>query len=163
MKRTALLTLTIMLVLTFSSCIVIPLHRTFDIDESTILSIEIYDLCKNESSGGTFLDNETAVYEIPLEKNADFLNDLAKIHFSDSIIISPAAFDPSFYYDMWTVRINYTDGSYELISCDHYGETYDQSGKITDVHHYGCDSEEWEALIQKYVPEIIFLHPHGTE
>ena len=121
MKRIGLLTLTIILImLTLTSCIVIPIYKRFKIDADTVTSIEIYDLCELDSLYGNFDKTQKNIYKISADKNADFLNDLAEIRFSDSIILVPAAVDPSFYYDEWTVRINYTDGSYEFISSDGY-------------------------------------------
>ena len=164
MKRIVLFILTVILVTsTLTSCIVIPMYKKFEIDANTVASIEIYDLCEADSLYGGFVKTETPVYEIPTEKNTDFLNDLAKIRFSDTIIIVLAAIDPSFYYDEWTVRINYTDGSYELISADGYGQTYANYGEVIDSHHFGCDQEEWLAFIGKYIPEDIFDHSHGAE
>ena len=58
--------------------------------------------------------------------------------------------------------MNYTNGSYELISCDGYGETFDQNGEQIRYHHYGCDDDEWWAFIQKHVPEDIFKRPYET-
>lgn len=161
MKRIALLTVTLILVaLSLTSCIIIPLYKTFDIDPQTVSSVQIYDLCTDTE--GFFLDESEPVYEIPKDKTADFLNDLSGIRFSDTIIIAIAAIDPSFSFDTWTVRINYTDGSYELISNDGYGLSYNQDGEITDSHHYGCDQDEWDEFIAKYLPEDIYNHSHNT-
>ena len=164
MKRIGVCILTAIIVTcSKTSCIVIPLYEHFEIDVDTVASIEIYDLCMVDSLGGAFLETEAPVYEIPAEEKADFLNDLSKIRFSDVILIVLAAVDPSFCYGEWTVRINYTDGSYELISPDGYGEVFDSNGEVTDAHHYGCDQEEWTSFIGKYVPEDIFEHSHETE
>ena len=164
MKRIGLFILTVILVTcTMTGCIVIPLYKSYRIDADTVASIEIYDLCDADTFGSNFLETETPAYEIPAEEKADFLNDLSKIRFSDVILIVLAAVDPSFYYDEWTVRINYTDGSYELISPDGYGEVFDSNGEVTDGHHYGCDQEEWTSFIGKYVPEDIFEHSLETE
>ena len=160
MKRLVLLTaVTILSMCTLTGCIVIPIYKNFDIDANTVESIQIYDLCENYS-----IDDALApVYEIPKESTADFLSDLAKIRFSDAIIIVIAAIDPSFCYDTWTVRVNYTDGSYEFISCDGYGETFDKNGKRTGGHHFGCYNDEWWAFIGQYVPEDLFNHSHTTK
>ena len=161
MKRIALLTVTLVLtMLTLTSCIIIPIYKTYEIDEETVSSIQIYDLCTETE--GFFLDESEPVYEIPKDKTADFLNDLSDIQFSDAISIVIAAIDPSFSFDTWTVRINYTDGSYELISCDGYGQIYNKDGEITDTHHYGCDQDECDEFIAKYLPEDIYNHSHNT-
>jgi hypothetical protein len=164
MKRVGLFILTVIIVMcAMTSCVIIPIYKNFEIDADTVASIEIYDLREADSLYSNFVKTESPVYEIPQEKKAAFLNDLAEIHFSDAIIIVLAAIDPSFYYDVWTIRINYTDGSYELISSDGYEEAYDSNGESVDIHHFGCDQEEWWAFIGKYVPEDIFNYTHETE
>lgn len=164
MKRIGLFLLTLLIVTcTMTSCIIIPIYENFEIDAEKVAAIEIYDLCEVDTLYGDFVETETPVYEIPRENNEDFLNALAEIRFSDTIVITLAAVDPSFYYDEWTVRINYTDGSYELISSDGYGQTYDSNGESIDSHHFGCDEDEWRAFISKYVPKDIFEHPHAEE
>ena len=164
MKRIALFTVVLLLALsTMTGCIITPIYKHFEIDAATVSSIEIYDLCRVDAYSGSFLETESPVYTIPSEAKSDFLNDLSAIEFSDAIIIVLAAIDPSFSYDTWTARINYTDGTFELISCDGYGETYDQNGEAVSGHHYGCDREEWTAFIAKYLPEEVFLHQHGVE
>ena len=161
MKRIGLLTLTIILImLTLTSCIVIPIYKRFKIDADTVTSIEIYDLCELDSLYGNFDKTQKNIYKISADKNADFLNDLAEIRFSDSIILVPAAVDPSFYYDEWTVRINYTDGSYEFISSDGYGQKFNKDDQEIDSHHFGCKQEEWLEFIKKYIPAEIFNHSH---
>ena len=163
MNRIGLFILTVIVMCTLTSCIIIPVYKNFEIDANAVVSIEIYDLCQADSLYGEFVKTETPVYEIPAEKITDFLNDLSKIRFSDHIIIVLAAIDPSFCYDEWTIRINYTDGSYELISSDGCGETYANNGEVIDSHHFGCDQEEWRDFIGQYVPEDIFDHQNGAE
>lgn len=163
MKRIALLMAAVILMLSLTGCIIIPRYKYFEIDGSTVSSIQIYDLCEYDGLGSDFLDSETAAHVIPKDENEAFLKDLARIRFSDALVIVLAAVDPSFYYDTWTVRINYTDGSYELISCDGYGEIFDEKGTRTDSHHYGCDNDEWRIFMGKYLPEDVFDHEHETE
>ena len=81
MKRITLLVSMVALILcTFTGCIVIPLYHHFDIDATTVSSIEIYDLCETDSSyGGEFLETDSPVYEIPKEYTAKFLNEFSKI------------------------------------------------------------------------------------
>ena len=167
MKKLALFLISLaLLVPLLSGCIIIPRHTNFEIDATTVESIEIYDLCRDTEIIKTeeydpYLHEPlpyetTSVYTLPEGSEADFLSDLAKIRFNDYIIIVPAPIDPSFIYDRWTARINYTDGSYEFLSCYGYGETYDKSGNRISYHHYSCDDEEWWALIEKYTPADIF-------
>ena len=164
MKRIVLLTISIILSMCcLSSCIIIPIDHHFEIDASTVLSIQIYDLCEFDGYSSQFCETETPVYEISAEQNEDFISDLNSIEFTDYIIIVLAAIDPSFNYHTWTARINYSDGTYELISDGGYGETYDSNNEWVSSHHWSCDAAEWEAFIGKYVPADIFNHHQETE
>ena len=167
MKKLALFLISLaLLVPLLSGCIIIPRHTNFEIDATTVESIEIYDLYRDTEIIKTegydpfyripWPSETTSVYTLPKESETDFLSDLAKIQFNDYIIIVLAAIDPSFDYARWTARINYTDGSYEFLSCYGYGETYDKSGNRISYHHYSCDDREWWALIEKYTPADIF-------
>ena len=167
MKKLVLLVISLALLTPLlSGCIIIPQYKNFEIDATTVVSIEIYDLYRYTEIVETeeydpYLREPrpyetTSVYTIPEESKVDFLSDLAKIQFTDYIIIVLAAIDPSFDFARWTARINYTDGSYEFISCYGYGETYDKSGNRISYHHYSCEDTEWWALIEKYTPADIF-------
>ena len=145
------------LLVSLSSCIIIPLRKQYGIDPEKVASVEIYDMRnKNQynSDGKFFAETETPVCSV--EKVADFLSDLSNITFTDSIIIVIAAIDPSFKYGDWVVRINYSDGIYSLISNAGYSQTFDANGEQIDSNHYGCESAEWNELISKYVPGDIF-------
>ena len=147
--------LTILISLT--GCIVIPLYKYYDdIDTEKVSSVDIYDLRNSESYYSDFLETETPVYTLKDDQLNEFWGDLGKIRFTDQIIITIAAVDPSFSYDEWVVRINYIDGSYSLISCDGYGETYDKNNQVIDTNHFGCDNEEWKQFIGKYLPKELF-------
>ena len=126
-----------------------------NIDDENVSSIEIYDLRESQFSESGFYENVDSVYTLDETIHSDFLDDLAKIQFSDTLILF-AASDPSFYYGDWVVRINFTDGSYRFVSCGGYGETFDKDGNGIDSDHYGCDDEVWEHLIASYIPEEIF-------
>ena len=159
MKRIVLFLISIILVMScLSGCIIIPRYRHFEIDSNIISSIEIYDLFENEDYSSRFLKTETPVYEIPQEQTANFVADLNSITFTDHLIIVLAAIDPSFSYGVWTVRINYTDGSYELISSRGYGQTFNSNDESIKIHHWSCDHDEWETFLGNYVPTEIFNH-----
>ena len=151
--------LMVFLVSCLTGCIIIPLRKNFDIPPDTVSSIEVYDL-RQANNQRNWLENGTPAYTLPESDHADFLQALSEITFRDAIIIILAATDPSFQYDDWTLRINYTNGSYEFLSSDGYGEVFDSSGERIDSHHWSCDQEAWDELIGKYVPESIYgSHP----
>ncbi len=138
----------------FSGCVVIPMHKQYnDINVNSVASVEIYDLRKSVTNYNTFLKTESPVYTINDDQTENFFDDLGDIRFTDHIIIVLAAVDPSFHYGDWVVRINYNDGTFCLISCAGYGETYNSNNEVIDSNHYSCDDEEWEQFIKKYIPQ----------
>lgn len=140
--------------LLLSGCITV--ERNFEIDESSVSSIEIYDLREYNESTWDFYKHVDPDYTLKKELHGEFLDDLGKIEFTDTKVLLPIPMDPSFEYGSWTVRINYTNGDYRFISHAGYGETYNEDGSIVDSDHYGCNYEEWIGLIEKYLPEHIF-------
>ena len=136
------------LLASFSSCVIIPIYKTYDIDAETVSSAEIHQLDKENYFPG----EETLVRTVEGDQLEDFLSDLSDIRFS-TIIVFPASMDPSFNFGNWVVRINYTNGSYALISDGGYGEAYDENDSRTDLNHYGCDSDKWNAFINNYLPK----------
>lgn len=149
MKHAFLLcTLLSALLISLSSCVIIPRYKTYDIDAETVSSAEIHQLGTEDYFPG----EETLVQTVEGDQLEDFLSDLSDIRFSD-IIIFPMAMDPGFDFGNWVVRINYTDGSYALISDGGYGETYDGNDSRTDLNHYDCDSDKWNAFINNYLPK----------
>ena len=166
MKRILFLMLTLILALCMlTSCIIIPLYRHFRIDIYEVESIEIYDLPEietyNYQSG--FEERLSPIYTLSGKQKNAFLSDLGEIQFEDAIVIVLAAIDRSASYNRWSIKINYTSGSYDTLSCDGYGHSYDENGECTDSHYYSCEREEWEALINKYLPAELFDVPQETE
>ena len=151
------LSLILAALISLTGCVVIPRYKNYDdINRERLSSVDIYDLRNSETHYSDFLKTETPVYTLTNDQLDSFFSDLADIRFTDHIIIVLAAVDPSFWYDDWVVRINYTDGSYSLISCGGYGENYDVNNQAVDSNHYGCDDDEWQQFIGKYVPKDIF-------
>lgn len=148
-----LFTVLIILTVTFTGCIVIPQYKYYDISPDEVISVQIYDLRTSETYYGDFIEKDNPVYTLPEDITDDFLTELSEIRFKDSIVITIAAVDPNFTYDEWVARINYADGSYDLISCDGYGQSYNETNEVTDTNHYGCDNDEWKKFITGYLPE----------
>ena len=144
------------LICLFCSCVIIPINKHYDgFDIESVASVEFYDLRQSQTSSFGFLDTATPAYTLPEEQKEAFLADLAEIKFTDYIIIVIAAIDPSFYFGDWVVRVNYTDGSCDLLSNGGYNESYDPSGELSDSNHWSCDDDEWHAFIFKYIPQYI--------
>ena len=143
--------LVFMCAITLSACIMIPLSKYYNISPDEVESVQFYDLRAQDVNHyhGFDLIYEP-VYTVPEEKMAEFLTDFANLKFSDTLIITIAAVDPSFSYGDWVVRINYSNGQYSFYSSGGYGETYDAEGNVITSTHYSCDKEELEELIGKH-------------
>ncbi|MPM90422.1 hypothetical protein SDC9_137543 [bioreactor metagenome] len=160
----SLLAILLIVVLTsFSSCIIIPVYKNYKINREDLSSVDIYDMRNCENNYNDFFVAETPVYTLTDDQLDDFLSDLADIRFSDHIIIVLAAVDPSFSYSNWVIRLNYTDGTYTLISSGGYGETYDAKGDLIKTNHFGCDDDEWRQFISRYLPSELYEEQTSTE
>ncbi len=156
-KKLLLSALAIVMLISLSSCVIVPSYKRYNnINTDEVESVEIYDLRDAEAEDRTFLETDAPIFDIEEESIEDFFEDLGQIRFEDHLVFVLIPMDPVFSYGEWVVRINYTDGSYTLISDRGFGETYDDEGECIERNHYGCESEEWLALIGKYVPEEIF-------
>ena len=156
MKTIRVLTAAVLLIaisLALSGCIIIPLTKYYNIPRNTVSSTDIYALLDSDDHMAFDASTATPYYTLSDNQIEDFLTDLLDIRFEDSIIITIAAVDPSFYYGDWVAQIHYTDGTYELISCAGYGGTYNSDHKAIDTNHYGCDDDQWTEFILKYVPK----------
>ncbi|MBR6514034.1 MAG: hypothetical protein IKT46_04275 [Clostridia bacterium] len=154
MKRTVtLLSILLILTLSLTGCIVIPQYKYYEISPDDVISVQIYDLRKSESYYGDFIELDNPVYTLDDDSKTDFITELSEIRFKDVIIITIAAIDPCFTYDEWVARINYNDGSYDLISCDGYNQSYNANNECVSSNHYSCDNDEWKAFITSYLPE----------
>ena len=159
------LALLIALVLSLSGCIVIPKETYYDLDPEEVESVWFYELKEPiyHDYSGSFEGESSPepVFILPQNRNKAFLKDFADLRFSDVILITVAAVDPSFSYGNLVVRINFTKCRYTCYSCLGYGATYDADGSILSITHYSCEEEDLAKLIKKYMefqkPENIIL------
>lgn len=140
-----------------TGCIVIPNYKYYDdIDTANVTSVQIYDLRNVDVRDSRILDTHEPVYTLSPEQLESFWDDLASIRFNDPLIITIAAIDPSFGYDVWVVRINYADNTFSLISSGGFNQTFDENNQAIDSNHYNCDDEEWNKFIGRYLPAELF-------
>ncbi len=131
-----------------SGCIVLTFDKHYDdIEKEQLTSVQFYDLRGDENFSNALL------YTLPEDQTDAFLEELAEIRFEETMVIVLAAVDPSFEWGNYVLRLNYTDGTYALISSEGYGETCDANGEVIDINHYGCNEKEWNSLIKKYIPD----------
>lgn len=152
MKKTRLISLFILastLLFSFTGCIT---RRTQvnDVAEADVASIQIYGLLPEERNKG-FHETIEPTVTLDSSQHGEFLEGLSKLKFSDTFpLLAPS--DPSFQYGAYVVRLNFTDGSFRLISSQGYWEAYDAQGNYVSKDHYGCDDDDWYAFLKPYLP-----------
>ncbi|MBR6563054.1 MAG: hypothetical protein IKK70_03870 [Clostridia bacterium] len=150
-KLFLLILIILALAVSLSSCIIIPLTEYYDFSVEEVVSVQFYDLRDPEAYRYSGFDASIEpVYTVSEEDKEEFLEDFSELKFSDAIVIVLAAVDPSFNYDDWVVRINFSNGQYTFYSSSGYGETFDAEGNRVSSTHFGCDDEDLEALVGKY-------------
>ena len=153
-KRFRLILLVLIISVSLCGCIIIPLSEHYEFTAAEVTSIQFIDFRDPEITVGPELCEP--VYTIPEGQKADFLADFSELEFSDTLVITIAAVDPSFSYGDWVVRINFTNGQYSFYSSAGYGETFDAAGECISTTHYSCEDEELEALISQYYEIPLF-------
>ena len=131
------------------------------INPENVSSIDIYDFSKTPEHKYAYYQQE---FEEEVEEEVEhalssdqiepFLTELAAIKFRTyHLVFTLAATDPSFRLGDYVVRINFSDGSFRLISDEDYNPVFDSDGKIiADDHNMVSSSDEWNAFISKYLP-----------
>ena len=155
MKRILFLMLTLMLALCMlTSCIIIPLYRHFRIDIYEVESIEIYDLPEKETYNyqSGFEERLSPIYTLSGKQKNAFLSDLGEIQFKDAIVIVLAAIDRSARYNRWSIKINYTSGSY-----DTYGYLYNSSQSQLSSNDDDGDGSNFKITRSMLVGETVYL------
>ncbi len=141
-------------ILSMSGCIIRSQYYFLDLETDNIQSIQFYDLtAANGRSSKEALAAEL-FYTLAPEQHEEFLAELKQIEFSNTIILFPAAIDPSFEYGDYVVRFTFADGSYKLLSCRGYSETFSADHKQLFDDYYGCDDDEWTALIAAFAGSL---------
>ena len=90
--------------------------------------------------------------EIPSEQFSAFTNELSGLSFVEShlIILFPVAYDSNFYYGSYIVKIEYHDGSCELIS-EYIQRQFRGNEKYPDTTRYNTEYETWLAFLRNWV------------
>ena len=90
--------------------------------------------------------------EIPSDQFAAFAEELTGLSYVEPhlIILFPVAYDPNFYYGNYIVKIEYHDGSCELIS-DIIQRKFAVNEKYPSTTDYNANEEAWLAFLEKWV------------
>ncbi len=149
--RSIALVLTIASLLSLCGCFYFRYDQE-DLVPEDVRSIQFYDICEAEEHNSEAVLSEEPFYTLPTEQHEAFLKELRKLRFQDVLILF-AASDPSFSYGDYVLRIDYHDGTFKLLSCGGYNETFDKNGKQTGGDHYACDAVQWNDLIYSFAGE----------
>lgn len=130
-------------------------------DVSNIKSIRVY-----QDSMDTFSEENGRMYnysdpnepcgtllgEIPADQYAVFTAELTGLSFVEHhiIFLVPVAYDPNFYYGDTIIKIEYYDGSCELISC-FIQRQFSINEKYPDTTWYDTEDDAWDAFLQNWV------------
>ena len=143
--------------LSLSGCIYWETSTSYELmhDVSHISCIRIYDTYTNDVSYDYRDPNEPCVDligEIPSDQISAFVDDLTGLSFVDQhfILLFPVTYDPNFYYGPYIVKVEYEDGSCELISeCIQY--KFYANEKYPYSYDYSVEWDAWLDFLQKYV------------
>ena len=156
MKKIIIVVLLISLVSTLlTGCIQWDTSVQYELlqDISNIKSIRIYN--ENEMSYDYSDPVEPCgelLGEIPSEQFDAFTKELTGLPFLEHhiIFLFPVAYDPNFYYLGPIVKIEYNDGSCELIS-DSIQRQFKVNEEYPDTIQYGVEEECWLAFLRNWV------------
>ena len=122
---------------------------------SEITSIRIYRTNNTSDVGYDYGDPVDPLgemlAEIPTEEFASFTKELTDLSFVKNhvIILFPVAIDPNFYYGNHIVKVEYQDGSCELISYI-IQRQFIVGEKYPEVTRYTAENESWLAFLRNW-------------
>ena len=158
MKKIIIVLLLISLVSTLlTGCIQWETAEKYELlqDTSNIKSIRIY----SENTDSEILYNYSdptepcgeLLGEIPSGQYDAFVEELLGLSYVDHhiIFLVPAAYDPNFYYLSPIVKIEYYDGSCELISSA-IQRQFNVNEEYPDVTDYDVDDDAWNTFLGKW-------------
>ena len=125
-------------------------------DVSNIESIRIYGTDDGSEVLYDYSDPidpcRVLLVEIPSEQFAAFTEELTSLSFVEPhlIFLFPVTYDPNFYYGNYLVKIEYHDGSCELIS-DIIQRQFRVNEKYADSSDYNTEYEAWLAFLRNWV------------
>ena len=154
MKKLVLLLFLILLLSVFvTGCIYWETPVTYNLmyEPSEIVSIRIYEVAKEYSYSDPIAPCGELLAEIASDDYSVFADELSQISFTNShlIILFPVTYDPNFYYGRYIAKIEYRDGSCELISYV-IQRQFDVNQKYPDTTRYTTEQDIWLAFLRKW-------------
>ena len=157
------LLLIVLSVISLTGCIGYFTDFYYDSDQispENVSSIDVYDLSKTPEHKDSYHYQEEFEeeikpdYTLSSDQIEPFLTELAGIKFETyHLVFTLAATDPTFHIGNYVARINFSDGSFRLLSDGSYHPIFSPDGKVTDGDHNTVASEdEWKSFITQYLP-----------
>ena len=153
MKQATFLSLLLVFTFVLTSCMFyLPSPYKLSQSEENISEIEIYYIeggIEHPERNDTLIPIATVLGE----RHESFIGDLQELPFKVFVLVfPPAAIDPYIYFNGYTVKIIYKDGSADYI-CPNVQATC-TGDKRVDGSYYECDDVEWIEFIKKYINDI---------
>ena len=158
MKKTTLcLAVLLLLAISLTSCMKIPVPYEPAYGTDGIASVKVYYI---ESDNGFYSYEEfkpeeqaTASREIPSDQYDELFTDLKALSFKRFIPLLPIPMDPNFFICDYVLVITYEDGRYEYIDPDGV-QCWSDNAENSQGSHLSCPDEEWDSFISKYAPDL---------
>lgn len=149
-KKLTVLAAALALVCSLPGCFYVTFDEYYELsqDADEIASIQIL-----ENLGNNVLA-DVALAELEPIEFENFAAELEKLPFKNDMVIFLAAMDPSTHFGTYVVKVSYSDGAYELISCADYQEYYNADGEM-GYKHYSLSTAKWESFLSEYMNESI--------
>lgn len=147
--------LIIVLALSCSGCLHITIDEGYELKQD-ISQIKVIDLFYNsdENFNQTF---ESPLATLEASRFEAFVNDLETLPFVSkmTLVLFPVAVDPSDGFGQYTIRIEYQDGSYEMISDFGYQVYRSSDDAHISSDNYEIDDETWYDFLEKYFGQAV--------
>ena len=154
MKKCLVYILLAALLVMLTGCVTLHFSWKFLHGTDQISQIEVFYL--EDVDDFNLPDDAVPVALIAPEDYDDFCGEIQNIDFTDTILLLPAAVDPSWYLQGYVVRIVYQNGDFEVI-CNQgyqYQETADGWGGKS--RHYSFPkSFDWDAFVKGYIDHTV--------
>ena len=153
MRKCSVFLLILAILWTCPGCCVITLDEGYELYHSfeEFSSVGLYNGDGEEASNCVLAQLQPSQY-------AAFQRDLEALPFEDQFLLIPGAVDPSFDFGEYVVRIDYKDGSYELISDCGFQILYSQEAEYGRSAHYSISDMAWYTFLSSYFPSVVFTN-----
>lgn len=150
-KRILSLTALLLSVLLVSGCFSAAKKKPQG-DQQQVSRVLIYTLAREDAIREPETADLPEPYVLPEEQLQDFLQQLSKLSYVESILYAPD--DPDLVFYGHVVKIEYDNGAEEWLSGAHMSVFITPDGRRL-ADHYSPDIDIWEELIDAYLQESL--------